>query len=50
MENEQSFVNPGLRMTVSEESVQNRKRKKTLLLRSSHFVFIGKIIITKCPP
>ena len=37
MENLKSFVNPGL--TVGEDSVQYRKRRKVLLLSSSHFVF-----------
>ena len=39
MENLYSFVNPGLWMTVGEDSMQYRKRKN---LRSRHFVFIGR--------
>ena len=37
MQNLQSFVNPGIWMTVGEDSVQYRKRKKSN-------AFIGKII------
>ena len=37
-------------MTVDESSVQYRKRKKELLLSSSHFVFIGKTITTWWSP
>ena len=39
LENVKSFVNPGFWMTVGEDSVQYRKRKKALLLSSRHFVF-----------
>ena len=35
------FINPRLLMTVGEDSVQYRKRKKALLLSSSHFVFLS---------
>ena len=46
MENPQSFVNPGHWMTVGEDSVQYRKRKKYCFLVAAILVFIGKIIVT----
>ena len=47
MENLQSFVNPGLWMTVGEDSVsiQNNAKKHCFLVAAILF-FIGKIIVT----